>query len=484
MTQKWVSGSPQSNPKVTPKVTFCPEKVTFESLLGLKSYFRGYFGGDPETHFWVTFELLLILRGFGGFRGAGFSQIYLQGLSPEARPRHMGLATGSAERLFFSPWFVQKTNQKRSAKIGAILEAPKEHPLIGARQKGDSKWEKPVSAKICSFLRKSCENLRFPAVFCANLRLPNPLIYKASRKSAKICKNLRECALRVRFLPFAVSLLARPGLRHGEKWNSSKILSVATPAEVVVKKKLCCLRKFQKNPRVRKIRVRNSGAGNGCANFMGARKKCVLSAGKTMSVKFPFFGGGFGGGGGECRFYFDGRADFSENLWETDFYTPPVLGGVAAFDNSAPAVYKNPVPKDPPFYIPLALKWEKMQHLPALEVYKSQSPTNLGGEKLLEKCGLNTFWTRFGSFRIFSAFFKPFFVSNYFFFAGAISFCRCATLKISIENLVPYQPQSLHIESGKRNSRTSTRSPRKFFMTEKDHQYKCFCLFIQENPVD
>ena len=30
-----------------------------------------------------------------------------------------------------------------------------------------------------------------------------------------------------------------------------------------------------------KIRVRNSGAGNGCANFMGAWKKCVLSAGKS-----------------------------------------------------------------------------------------------------------------------------------------------------------------------------------------------------------
>ena len=26
--------------------------------------------------------------------------------------------------------------------------------------------------------------------------------------------------------------------------------------------------------------------------------------------------------------------------WETDFYTPPVLGGAALFDNSAPAVYK------------------------------------------------------------------------------------------------------------------------------------------------
>ena len=32
-----------------------------------------------------------------------------------------------------------------------------------------------------------------------------------------------------------------------------------------------------------------------------------------MSVKFPFFlGGGVLGGGGECRFYFYGRADFSD----------------------------------------------------------------------------------------------------------------------------------------------------------------------------
>ena len=47
--------------------------------------------------------------------------------------------------------------------------------------------------------------------------------------------------------------------------------------------------------------------------FYGHLEKCVLSAGKTLSVKFPFFGGGgFGGGGGECRFYFYGRADFSE----------------------------------------------------------------------------------------------------------------------------------------------------------------------------
>ena len=42
-------------------------------------------------------------------------------------------------------------------------------------------------------------------------------------------------------------------------------------------------------------------------------KKCVLSAGKNHVRKIPliwvFF---FLGGGGKCRFYFYGRADFSE----------------------------------------------------------------------------------------------------------------------------------------------------------------------------
>ena len=75
--------------------------------------------------------------------------------------------------------------------------------------------------------------------------------------------------------------------------------------------------KYQKNPRVHKIFVRDSGAGNGCANSMGASKKCVLSAGKTHVHKIPPSRGGgvFGvlGGGGECRFYFYGREDFCEN---------------------------------------------------------------------------------------------------------------------------------------------------------------------------
>ena len=37
-------------------------------------------------------------------------------------------------------------------------------------------------------------------------------------------------------------------------------------------------------------------------------------------------------------------------MWETDFYTPPVLEGAALSVNSAPAVYKIMCPKDPEFY--------------------------------------------------------------------------------------------------------------------------------------
>ena len=61
-----------------------------------------------------------------------------------------------------------------------------------------------------------------------------------------------------------------------------------------------------------KLLVRNSGAGNGCANFMDAWKNCVLSAGKpSMSIKFLVLGGGDFGfffffWGGESRFYFMG----------------------------------------------------------------------------------------------------------------------------------------------------------------------------------
>ena len=53
--------------------------------------------------------------------------------------------------------------------------------------------------------------------------------------------------------------------------------------------------------------VRNSGAGNGCANFMGAWKNAFCLQEKPCPKIPPFSGGG----GGECRLYF---------LWARGFF--------------------------------------------------------------------------------------------------------------------------------------------------------------------
>ena len=56
----------------------------------------------------------------------------------------------------------------------------------------------------------------------------------------------------------------------------------------------------QKNPRVRKIFVRDSGAGNVCVSFMDAWKNAFSLQEKPMSIKVLVLGGGilgfFGGG--------------------------------------------------------------------------------------------------------------------------------------------------------------------------------------------
>ena len=74
VTKKWLSGSP---PKVTLKVTWKdPEsdsKVTFSGQKVTWLTFRVTLGGDLESHFLVTFELLCIFRGFGGSRGGALS---------------------------------------------------------------------------------------------------------------------------------------------------------------------------------------------------------------------------------------------------------------------------------------------------------------------------------------------------------------------------------------------------------------------------
>ena len=73
--------------------------------------------------------------------------------------------------------------------------------------------------------------------------------------------------------------------------------------------------------------------------------------------------------------FFSLRVARGKDKWETDIYTPPVLGGAGFFDNSAPAVYKKYCAlRTLNFYTPLALNCLKGHHLPAPEVYKNQSP--------------------------------------------------------------------------------------------------------------
>ena len=68
---------------------------------------------------------------------------------------------------------------------------------------------------------------------------------------------------------------------------------------------------YQKNPRVHKMFVRNSGAGNGWRQFSGHLERCALSAGKTHVHKIPRFRGGGGilglGGGVPILFFMGAR---------------------------------------------------------------------------------------------------------------------------------------------------------------------------------
>ena len=82
-----------------------------------------------------------------------------------------------------------------------------------------------------------------------------------------------------------------------------------------------------KNPRVRKIFVRNSGAGNGYVNFYGRLEKCVRSAGKAMSIKFLVLGGGgvwvFWGGGEVPILFFIGNENSARSFSDRSSFEPP-----------------------------------------------------------------------------------------------------------------------------------------------------------------
>ena len=82
----------------------------------------------------------------------------------------------------------------------------------------------------------------------------------------------------------------------------------------------------QKNSRVRKIFVRNSGAGNGCVNFMDAWKNALFLQEKPMSIKFLVLGGGgilgFGGGGGADYIFMGAWIFLRKPRYSECFYTP------------------------------------------------------------------------------------------------------------------------------------------------------------------
>ena len=88
VTQKWLKsdfpGFPSKWLKSDSQLTFCPRKVSFESLL---SHFWVTLRETPESHFLVTFEWLCNSPGFRGSWGA--ARITSQGLWfwPGAAPK-------------------------------------------------------------------------------------------------------------------------------------------------------------------------------------------------------------------------------------------------------------------------------------------------------------------------------------------------------------------------------------------------------------
>ena len=83
----------------------------------------GYFGGGPETHFLVTFELLLILRGFGGLGGQDFLESTLAFLILELRNPPV-MSCGVAMRPSEKGIFLQESAcclRKRHFSAGRVL---------------------------------------------------------------------------------------------------------------------------------------------------------------------------------------------------------------------------------------------------------------------------------------------------------------------------------------------------------------------------
>ena len=127
----------------------------------------------------------------------------------------------------------------------------------------------------------------------------------------------------------------------------------------------------------------------GCANFMDTWKNAFCRK-KPMSIKFLVLGGGyfgFLGGGGKCRFYFYGRADFSEFSQEPKAEPEPPEPFFRNRNRNRPSLLnctetqKNPSLEEPPE--------------PKTGTVRTVTPPNLGdkfGESLGGSQATPSFW--------------------------------------------------------------------------------------------
>ena len=69
--------------------------------------------------------------------------------------------------------------------------------MLGRNQKGQTKWDKRVSAQICGLLLFSAKISGFLRVFCENLHLQNAVIPRKSENQKKKKSNLDQFALLV-----------------------------------------------------------------------------------------------------------------------------------------------------------------------------------------------------------------------------------------------------------------------------------------------
>ena len=209
--------------------------------------------------------------------------------------------------------------------LGGSLEITPEISNNLARQKIASKeslggFQKFDRAALVAFLERGLQKTSLNLVVFVVLVAPRVnMIRKSGIKMTGVSKtSLLIFAVFARFLALTAEFWQVNDHRKGQEQTMNQSKTTLFRSRNL--KGLVFLSP-EKNPRVCQIFVRDSGAGNGCANFMDAWKKSVRSAGKTMSIKFLVLRGGGGyfrfWGGGVPIFIFMGARIFL--IWAPTF---------------------------------------------------------------------------------------------------------------------------------------------------------------------